>query len=119
MVDTSAVEALKFQGDPLADGVIADLVASDRVGVVNEVLAHFRANDQPVPDDLPASVRDYLLGTDSARRHPPPRRTRAVRGRQPARHYDPRQGGFPAARRQRAHTHQRPVHHTEHPGRPS
>lgn len=64
MMDPSVIEALKFQGDPLADGVIADLVASDRVGAVNEVLAHFRANDQPVPDELPESVRAYLVATD-------------------------------------------------------
>jgi hypothetical protein len=64
MVDTSLVEALKFQGDPLADAVIADLAATGRVGAVNEVLAHFRANDQPIPADLPDSVRDYLVATD-------------------------------------------------------
>ncbi len=64
MTDTAAVEALKFQGDPPADGVIADLVANGRVGVVNEVLAHFRANDEPVPEQLPPSVRDFLVATD-------------------------------------------------------
>jgi hypothetical protein len=41
----SAVQALKYQGDPLADAVIADLVASGRTGVVNDVLARFRDND--------------------------------------------------------------------------
>ncbi len=65
MLDTAAVEALKYQGDPLADQVIADLVASGRVGVVNEVLAHFRANDQPFPDELPESVRAFLVATDT------------------------------------------------------
>ena len=64
MVDASVLEALLFQGDPLADDVIADLVASGRVGVVNEVLAHFRDNDQPVPGDLPESVRAFLVATD-------------------------------------------------------
>ena len=65
MVDTSLVEALKFQGDPLADTVIADLAANGRVGEVNEVLAHFRANDQPIPENLPESVRAYLVATDN------------------------------------------------------
>jgi hypothetical protein len=65
MIDTTAVEALKFQGDPLADAVIADLVASERVGAVNEVLEHLRANDQPIPDDLPESVRAFLIATDN------------------------------------------------------
>ncbi len=65
MTDVTAVAALKFQGDPLADAVIADLVSGDRVDDVNEVLAHLRANDQPIPEDLPASVRDYLVATDN------------------------------------------------------
>jgi hypothetical protein len=60
----SALEELKYAGDPLADAVVAELVDSDRTGVVNEVLAHFRENDQPVPEDLPESVRRYLAGTD-------------------------------------------------------
>ena len=64
-MDTAALEALKFHGDPLADAVIADLAGSDRIGAVNEVLAHFRANDQPIPDDLPDSVRAYLIATDN------------------------------------------------------
>ncbi|MFD7655985.1 oxygenase MpaB family protein [Actinosynnema sp. NPDC059797] len=64
MIDTAAFEALKFQGDPLADAVIADLVATGRVGAVNEVLEHFRANDQPVPEQLPGSVRRFLVATD-------------------------------------------------------
>ncbi len=65
MVDTSLVEALKFQGDPLADAVVAELAATGRVGAVNEVLAHFRTNDQPIPEDLPESVRAYLIATDN------------------------------------------------------
>ncbi|MFF1607809.1 oxygenase MpaB family protein [Amycolatopsis sp. NPDC058278] len=60
----SAVEALKYQGDPLADAVIADLVAGGTTRAVNEVLAHFRENDQPIPEDLPEPVRRYLLATD-------------------------------------------------------
>jgi hypothetical protein len=60
-----ALEALKFQGDPLADAVIEDLVSTGRIDAVNEVLAHFRDNDQPIPEDLPDSVRAYLLETDA------------------------------------------------------
>jgi hypothetical protein len=65
VTDMITVAALKYQGDPLADAVIADLVAAGRVDTVNSVLAHFRANDQPIPEDLPASVRDYLVATDN------------------------------------------------------
>ncbi|MEU3623594.1 oxygenase MpaB family protein [Amycolatopsis coloradensis] len=60
----SATEKLKYQGDPLADAVVADVVADERTGAVNEVLAHFRDNDQPIPDNLPDSVRRYLVETD-------------------------------------------------------
>ncbi|MEU4449618.1 oxygenase MpaB family protein [Actinosynnema sp. NPDC050801] len=65
MTDPAAFEALKFQGDPLADAVIAHLVATDRVGAVNEVLEHFRANDQPIPEQLPEVVREFLVATDN------------------------------------------------------
>ncbi|MFC6089874.1 oxygenase MpaB family protein [Saccharothrix lopnurensis] len=65
MFDAAAFDALKFQGDPLADAVVADLVATNRVSVVNEVLEHFRANDQPIPEQLPDLVRDFLVATDN------------------------------------------------------
>ncbi|KDN17750.1 oxygenase MpaB family protein [Amycolatopsis rifamycinica] len=61
----SALEALKYQGDPLADAVIADLVSSGTTRAVNEVLARFRDNDQPIPEDLPEPVRRYLVATDA------------------------------------------------------
>ncbi|RSN52583.1 DUF2236 domain-containing protein [Amycolatopsis sp. WAC 04182] len=61
----SALEMLKYQGDPLADAVVAELVAEERTNAVNEVLAHFRDNDQPIPEELPESVRRYLIETDA------------------------------------------------------
>ncbi|KFU82128.1 hypothetical protein SAMN04489729_1644 [Amycolatopsis lurida] len=61
----SALEMLKYQGDPLADAVVAELVADERTTAVNEVLAHFRDNDQPIPEELPESVRRYLIETDA------------------------------------------------------
>jgi hypothetical protein len=64
VVAAEVFEALKFRGDPVADAVVADLVATGRIGAVNEVLAHFRDNDQPIPEDLPESVRAYLIATD-------------------------------------------------------
>ncbi|WP_037311165.1 oxygenase MpaB family protein [Amycolatopsis orientalis] len=60
----SALERLKYQGDPLADAVVAELVADERTSAVNEVLAQFRENDQPIPENLPESVRRYLIETD-------------------------------------------------------
>ncbi|AOS63975.1 oxygenase MpaB family protein [Actinoalloteichus hymeniacidonis] len=64
MIDEARLEALKFQGDPLADAVITDLVSTGQVDSVNEVLARFRANEQPIPEELPPSVRAYLVATD-------------------------------------------------------
>ncbi|MEU4744767.1 oxygenase MpaB family protein [Actinosynnema sp. NPDC023658] len=64
MIDAAAFEALKFQGDPLADAVVAELVSTNRVHVVNEVLEHFRTNDQPIPEQLPGVVREFLVATD-------------------------------------------------------
>ncbi|UVS79900.1 oxygenase MpaB family protein [Actinokineospora sp. UTMC 2448] len=74
MTSTEALEALKFQGDPQADAVIADLVASGRSRAVNAVLAHFRGNDQPIPEELPESVRAFLIATDNPPAWADPRR---------------------------------------------
>ncbi|HEX3784960.1 MAG TPA: oxygenase MpaB family protein [Pseudonocardiaceae bacterium] len=59
------LDELALEGDPLADQVITDLVATDSIAAVNAVLAHLRANDTPIPADLPASVREYLITTDN------------------------------------------------------
>ncbi|WP_199444591.1 oxygenase MpaB family protein [Umezawaea beigongshangensis] len=59
------LESLKHEGDPLADEVIAELVSEGSIQQVNEVLAEFRSNDQPVPEHLPDVVRRYLIATDA------------------------------------------------------
>lgn len=43
--------------------MIAELVANQGE-VVNDVLPHVRGNDQPIPENLPESVRRYLGATD-------------------------------------------------------
>lgn len=58
------MNALRHEGDPLADAVIDDLMASGEIAEVNSVLAEFRSNSQPIPENLPSSVRDYLIATD-------------------------------------------------------
>ncbi|GGM71812.1 hypothetical protein GCM10011609_04450 [Lentzea pudingi] len=58
------LQALKYEGDPLADAVIAHLVETGSLNEVNRVLAEFRGNDEPVPAHLPPVVRAYLLATD-------------------------------------------------------
>jgi hypothetical protein len=59
------LESLKFEGDPLADAVISEMVATGQVDAVNLVLSELRANDQPIPENLPPRVRQYLIETDS------------------------------------------------------
>lgn len=54
------LDSLRLEGDPLADQVIADLVATGQVEEVNLVLQHFQTNDQPIPAELPPLVREYL-----------------------------------------------------------
>jgi ER-bound oxygenase mpaB/B'/Rubber oxygenase, catalytic domain len=56
-------DGMRFEGDPPADAVIAELVSTGQVEQVNVLLAHLRANDSPIPDELPAVVRQYLLDT--------------------------------------------------------
>ncbi|MEV7521501.1 oxygenase MpaB family protein [Streptomyces sp. NPDC091371] len=62
---TEFLDALRQEGDPSADAVIADLAADGTTGHVNAVLREFTRNDQPIPDGLPDSVRDYLTATDA------------------------------------------------------
>jgi len=64
-MDADILESLKFEGDPLADAVIDEMVATGEVGAVNLVLDELRTNDQPIPENLPPRVRQYLIETDS------------------------------------------------------
>ncbi|WP_235926726.1 oxygenase MpaB family protein [Actinokineospora pegani] len=64
MLSQESVDALRHEGDPLADAVIEDLVSSGAIGEVNAVLTEFRGNAQPIPENLPARVRQYLIDTD-------------------------------------------------------
>ncbi|HMA36908.1 MAG TPA: oxygenase MpaB family protein [Chloroflexia bacterium] len=59
------LDALRGEGDPLADGVIAQIQAQGQVAAVNAVLRHLLDNDQPIPADLPPSVQAYLRATDN------------------------------------------------------
>ena len=55
-------------GDPVAERVVAELVAEDRLGEVNRLLREWRSNDQHLPEDLPAALREFL---EQARRAVP------------------------------------------------
>lgn len=60
----SSLDALRMEGDPLADRVVREIVAAGQVDLVNSVLRHLRDNDQPIPEQLPEVVRDYLRSTE-------------------------------------------------------
>jgi len=54
---------LRTEGDPLADRVVTELLDSGEIAHANQVLHGLRHNDQLVPEDLPAVLRDYLTET--------------------------------------------------------
>src|SRR5689334_18140384 len=58
------LEALRQEGDPLADGVIAELEATEQLAAVNRVLSHLTTNDQAIPAGLPPALERYLIATD-------------------------------------------------------
>ena len=62
------LNALRQEGDPLADAVIAALVAGGEIESVSATLRHLQTNDEPIPADLPLVVQAYLRATDN----PPP-----------------------------------------------
>ncbi|MBB5955819.1 hypothetical protein FHS29_002400 [Saccharothrix tamanrassetensis] len=47
-------------GDPVAERVVAELVAEGRLGEVNRLLREWRSNDQALPEGLPAPLREFL-----------------------------------------------------------
>ena len=61
---TATLEALRFEGDPLADAVIQAVVDAGQLEDVNHLLRHLQTNDQPIPDELPIVVQEYLRATD-------------------------------------------------------
>ncbi len=55
------LQPLRGIGDPLADSVIDELFSDGGVQAMNSLMSGFVANEHPVPEDLPAPVRNYLL----------------------------------------------------------
>ncbi|MDH6117759.1 oxygenase MpaB family protein [Kitasatospora sp. GAS204B] len=60
---TSSLDELRIEGDPPADRVVAELLDSGEIAHANQVLHGLRQNDQLVPQDLPAVLREHLAGT--------------------------------------------------------
>ncbi|WJY35459.1 oxygenase MpaB family protein [Streptomyces sp. P9-2B-1] len=61
------LEQLTLLADPVCDEAVADLFQRGQGAAVNEAMRGWSANSQPVPDGLPAKLRDFL---ESARRLP-------------------------------------------------
>lgn len=55
------LQPLRNLGDPLADAVIAEVFQDGHVQAMNTLMSGFVANEHPVPDNLPAPIRNYLL----------------------------------------------------------
>jgi hypothetical protein len=58
------LDAKRELGDPLADNVVKDLMASGKIDQIDRDLLHLLRNDQPLPEGLPASVASYLKLTE-------------------------------------------------------
>lgn len=54
------LESMRYEGDPIADAVIAEVFALGQVGRVNELLAELHQNSDPVPTDLPPLRRSFF-----------------------------------------------------------
>jgi len=63
---TNAIlDALRLEGDPFTDKIIAEIEAAGEVDAVNLIIRHLIANNQPVPDQLPPVLQQYLAATDN------------------------------------------------------
>jgi hypothetical protein len=58
--NADVLQPLRNQGDPLADAVIAELMADGGVGAMNSLMQSFVANEHPEPASLPAPVKRYF-----------------------------------------------------------
>ncbi|HTX39849.1 MAG TPA: oxygenase MpaB family protein [Bryobacteraceae bacterium] len=60
----ASLDQMRTIGDPLADGVVAELFESGGVYRVWEVMKTLVQNDHPAPEQLPAQMRDYLAAAE-------------------------------------------------------
>jgi hypothetical protein len=57
------LEAMRAEGDPLADATVAALFEDGGIGSVNRLLRDLSRNDDALPDGIPQALRDYLGAT--------------------------------------------------------
>jgi hypothetical protein len=50
-------------GDPSADGLIDELACTEQIRAVSRILRHLVDNDQPLPDDVPPPLAEWLERT--------------------------------------------------------
>jgi hypothetical protein len=63
------LDRMRLTGDDTADGVIREVFETRQTARLHELFRHLQENDDPLPGELPARVREYLEETDA----PPPR----------------------------------------------
>ena len=57
------LDDLRFEGDPPLDAIVDELARSGEIRTVSELLRHLVDNAQPVPEELPASIAQWLEDT--------------------------------------------------------
>lgn len=67
----AVLDAARTRGDALADATVAALFADGQTVAVSNLLGTLMRNDQAVPAELPAAVRDYLVQTSNLAAHHP------------------------------------------------
>lgn len=61
--DDATLDALRSEGDPLADRVIDTIFAQGQVGAVNRLLGQLIRNDAHTPEEMPAPARAFFEET--------------------------------------------------------
>jgi hypothetical protein len=61
----SLLKQMRNKGDKPADDAVGDVFKDGGVDAVNELMQTLVRNDQPVPEELPARIRDYLAETQA------------------------------------------------------
>lgn len=64
--DDAFMDALRLQGDDLADATVEALFSGGHVARFNTLMRWFTTSGQPLPDGLPEPARDYLRATATA-----------------------------------------------------
>lgn len=54
------LEALRYEGDPVPDQIIAELDQDGQIDAVNKILRTLIKNNQVVPEELPDNIEFWL-----------------------------------------------------------